>query len=518
MDKTTAILVALGILILFALVFKGAIFVKLWGFVFKTKSDSQHSNPGAVIRDAQAGGNITADDQIGRGAEISRAKAGGDITASSSAPSKPPPKAQPPGTPAGTGGDFISGAQAGHDIIQKRVEVEYHYHEATPCAPGDSSILQPSAAQDSGSNNAEQNAAHDVNELPVEYKHIEIRIKMTPEEFERMKKWICEGMQQTLGAQECTFRVTDVRRGSTIASIMMPSALAERAKSAMADENSELRKYLAGFESLTPFHQLPPPLPVYASAGRSAELAALCRSIRDRAKEGKPTAIVRAIEGMGGVGKTELAIAAAYELASDFPEAQIILQLAAHSTNPATPAQVRDDLLHKVHPDAKLPEDDGALWKLYQNIFRDDNGQPRRMLVILDDVADDDQVRALMPPPGCAVLITSRRALASCEPLHLTTFFRPEAIALLRSFRKDLTEADAGAVAELCGFLPVALQAAGGFLKCHASKPAAEYVAELRGDPLNRLHHEDAQFDVNVVFERSLRDMTAPQRAAFHRL
>ncbi|MFZ2642835.1 MAG: NB-ARC domain-containing protein, partial [Verrucomicrobiia bacterium] len=266
-----------------------------------------------------------------------------------------------------------------------------------------------------------------------------------------------------------------------------------------------------------PLHQLPSLTEHFT--GRGAELKTLCEGIRQRAKEGKPNAIVSAIEGLPGVGKTELAVAVAYELASDFPEAQIILRLAAHSTSPATPAQVRDDLLHMIHADAKLPEDDGALWKLYQNIFRnDDSGQRRRMLLILDDVSGDDQVRALLPPPGCAVLITSRRALASGESLRLTTFLPAEAIALLQLFRADLTEADAGAVAELCGFLAIALQAAGGFLKCHVAKPAAEYIDELRGDRLKRLHHEDAQFDVNGVFERSLRDMTEPQRAAFHRL
>ncbi|MBI5819219.1 MAG: DUF4062 domain-containing protein, partial [Verrucomicrobia bacterium] len=288
-----------------------------------------------------------------------------------------------------------------------------------------------------------------------------------------------------------------------------------------AQLTADLHKWLAKHPALAgksfqAIHQLPSLTEHFT--GRTAELKTLCKGIRQRAKEGKPTAIVSAIEGLGGVGKTELAVAVAYELAGDFPEAQIVLQLAAHSTSPATPAQVRDELLSKVHPDKKLPEDDRELWELYQKIFRDDNGQPRRMLVILDDVADDDQVRALMPPRGCAVLITSRRALESGESLHLTTFPRAEAIALLRSFRADLTEADAGAVAELCGFLAIALQAAGGFLKRHASKPATEYIAELRGDPLNRLHHTDAQFDVNGVFERSLRDMTAPQRAAFHRL
>ncbi|MFZ2644030.1 MAG: tetratricopeptide repeat protein, partial [Verrucomicrobiia bacterium] len=400
MDTTAnAILVALGLLILFALVFKGRISVSLLGMDFKTKSDSQRSNAGTSIRDAQAGGNITANDQTGRGAEISRAKAGGNITASSSAPLKPSPESPAPGTPAAAGTINASQIAAGGNVsitnIGQLVQLSQNY----------------------------------------------------------------------------------VR---------------------------------------SPLHQLPSLNEHFT--GRTAELKTLCEGIRQRVREGKPTAIVSAIEGLGGVGKTELAVAAAYMLVEDFPEAQIILQLAAHSTSPATPAQVRDDLLHMVHGDAKLPEDDGALWKLYQDIFREDNGQPRRMLVILDDVAGDNQVRALLPPPGCAVLITSRRALECGEPLRLTKFPRAEAIALLRSFRADLTEADAGAVAEQCGFLAIALQAAGGFLKRHVAKPAAEYIAELRNDRLKRLHHTDTQFDVNVVFERSLRDMTAPQRAAFHRL
>ena len=401
MYMTTAILIALVVLAAFVYFYRGKIIVSLLGLEFKVKRDKHDPPPtpkaGASIQDAQARGNIQADDRTGRGAEVKGAKAGGDIIVTRPPLGSLPKKVGPDHGAVSRGLAQLNDVHAGRDLIVNLGEL------------------------------AARSAA-----------------------------------------------------------------------------------YVRG-----PLHQLPSLTEHFT--GRAAELAALCSGIRQRATEGKPTAIVSTIEGMGGVGKTELAVAAAYALAGDFPNAQFILRLAAHSPCPATSSQVRDDLLRKIHPDMRLPEDDSALWELYQNIFRDRNG-PSRVLLILDDVSGDDQVRALMPQPGCAVIVTSRRALETGEPLRLNAFPHAEAIALLRQFCETLTDADAGAVADLCGDLPVALSAAGGFLKRHASKPPAEYIAELRGDRLTRLHHDDSAFDVNVVFERSLRDMTPPQRAAFHRL
>jgi len=116
------------------------------------------------------------------------------------------------------------------------------------------------------------------------------------------------------------------------------------------------------------------------------------------------------------------------------------------------------------------------------------------------------------------VIITSRRQLASGVPLHLAKLTRPESVLMLRAFRPALAEADADALARLCGDLPVALRVAGGFLKRHAAKPLPEYLAELRADPLARLRDKDESLDINILFAYSVRGLTDAQRAAFARI
>ena len=94
MDKTSAILLALVVLAVLAYFYRGSIRASLLGLKFEAKSDKPDPPPtpkaGASIQDAQARGNIRADDRTGRGAEVKGAKAGGDITASSAPPESPP--------------------------------------------------------------------------------------------------------------------------------------------------------------------------------------------------------------------------------------------------------------------------------------------------------------------------------------------------------------------------------------------------------------------------------------------
>ena len=262
-----------------------------------------------------------------------------------------------------------------------------------------------------------------------------------------------------------------------------------------------------------PLHQLPALTGHFT--GRLAELQSLCSSIRERVKEGQPAAVVSVITGTAGVGKTTLAVAAGYALAGDFPDAHIILRLASHSPSPAKPEQVRDDLLYSVHRAAKLSEDDRVLWKLYQNIFHEDNGQPRRALLILDDVSSVEQVHALLPPPGCAVIVTTRSRLKAGQSLPLSVLPRAGSTTLLRAFRESLTTDEADEAAELCGDRPVALNVAGAFLQRHSLKPAAEYIAELRAD---RQQKDDPGWEVNAVLGRSAHHLSPSQLAAFHRL
>lgn len=251
-------------------------------------------------------------------------------------------------------------------------------------------------------------------------------------------------------------------------------------------------------------HQLKAPPEHFT--GRAEKLAQVCAALR-----GGGAVAVSAVNGLGGVGKTALAIMAAHALRAEFPDMQLFIELRAHSPNPVTAEAARDGVLQAAHPEARLPESEAARWALYRALF-----EGQRALVVLDDAADDGQVEPLRPPPGSALLVTSRRKLRAGAALRLDRLPRAEAVGLLHAWAPRLTEAEAERLAGLCGDLPVALKAAGGYLKAYRAKPVAEYLAELEANRLQRLGNSDQPADdVNVVFEASERALAEPERRAW---
>jgi tetratricopeptide (TPR) repeat protein len=248
-------------------------------------------------------------------------------------------------------------------------------------------------------------------------------------------------------------------------------------------------------------HQLPS-IPEHFT-GRAEQIQTLCDSIRANAATGTANAITSSIQGMGGVGKTALAIVVAHALTEDFPDAQLLLALGAHSPNTLTPDQARDQVLRAFYPDARLPDDEATLWNLYRTALGG-----KRALLILDDARDDAHVQMLLPPAGCAAIITSRRSLETGEPLRLDVLPRPDAVALLRQLCPRLTDAEADGLAGLCGDLPVALRVAGGFLKRYRARKADDYIREVRADRAGKLN-------VNALFDFSYRALKKGERAAF---
>jgi len=179
--------------------------------------------------------------------------------------------------------------------------------------------------------------------------------------------------------------------------------------------------------------------------------------------------------------------------------------------------QVRDSVLVAINPESRLPDDEDACWRLYANLFHDAaSGKSLRALVVLDDAKDDEQVRLLSPPPGCALLVTSRQQLQTGQSFHLDRLPRAEAMALLQAYAPRLTDEQASHLAELCGDLPVALKTAGGYLKQYRSKPADEYLAELQQDRLRRLGNKSQpNEDVNLIFDYSYRALDVAERLAW---
>jgi len=240
--------------------------------------------------------------------------------------------------------------------------------------------------------------------------------------------------------------------------------------------------------------------------GRVEVLAELCAALREQAQVDGVVGL-SAVNGMGGVGKTALGTMAAYTVLADFPDMQLFIELRTHSPTPVSAAQARDSVLQAVYPQDELPKNNDALWHRYQNLFYGpQTGRLLRTLVILDDVADDEQVEKLAPPPGCALLVTSRRHLRTGKTLHLDRLHRPEAIDLLQRLAHRLSSSDAERLAVLCGDLPIALYVAAGYLKTHPSKSPDAYLSELEKAGLNDLYITDHAF-INLIFDYSFKQL-----------
>ena len=263
------------------------------------------------------------------------------------------------------------------------------------------------------------------------------------------------------------------------------------------------------------------PRDIASFTGRIGELRQLTAAVGEAASGGGVVSI-HAIGGMAGVGKTALAVHAAHRLAGDYPDGQYFLPLHGHTPGqqPVQPADALATLLltaglRASHIPADL-EARAGLWRAHVA------GQ--KILLVLDDATGHEQVRPLLPGvAGSLVLITSRRRLAALEDavaLSLDTLPPDEAAALLARLagRPDLESGPASQLAELCGYLPLALGLLGRQLFHHPAWTAADLAADLAAarDRLEVMQAENVS--VAAAFDLSYRDLGAAQQRLFRRL
>lgn len=231
--------------------------------------------------------------------------------------------------------------------------------------------------------------------------------------------------------------------------------------------------------------QLPREVPDFV--GRAGELAELTRW-RMAAGHGNASGalVISAVDGAGGMGKTSLAVRFARQVARDYPDGQLYVNLRGFDPQrqPVSVPEALGHLLWSLGAGGKAQDPDAQV-ALYRTLLSD-----KRMLILLDNAASAEQVRELLPgPSGSLVLITSRKRLTGlvvrdgARRLTLGLLSEAEALQLLRAAvgrdRIDAEPAEAAMLARLCGYLPLALRIAAEKISSDSEVSLHELVAAL---------------------------------------
>jgi DNA-binding SARP family transcriptional activator/tetratricopeptide (TPR) repeat protein len=277
------------------------------------------------------------------------------------------------------------------------------------------------------------------------------------------------------------------------------------------------------------------PAAVPGFAGRDAELRALSAMLLGAAQEpqavtatAETAAPVVTVSGTAGVGKTALAVHWARRHAAHSPGGQLYVNLRGFGPGDALPPAdaLRNFLDALGVPAAQVPASLGARQCLYRNLLAG-----RRVLVVLDNAGDPDQVRPLLPgSPGCLVIVTSRNELTGliaadgARAIVLDVLNGDEAhhvlASRLGSQRVAAEPGAAGELARLCARLPLALAVTAARAATRPGFTLAALAAELR-DTHGRLDAlttgEDAT-DVRAVFSWSYNQLSPPAARMFRLL
>jgi tetratricopeptide (TPR) repeat protein/transcriptional regulator with XRE-family HTH domain len=297
-------------------------------------------------------------------------------------------------------------------------------------------------------------------------------------------------------------------------------ALHERARMEIYGADRSRRHTYVLKPGLAAPHQLPPNIAHFT--GRAVELSRLRALVAQRRPR---TVVTLVIAGAPGMGKTALAVHLAHELAPDFPDAQLYVNL--HGYEPAQrlgPSQVLDRFLRALSGRAEvLPADLEEQAASFRGLL-----VGRRALLVLDNASSPEQVRPLIPATPSCVLITSRDLLAGmvategAQLLPLDVLAPGEALELLgRSAGAKRVKAEPDAAAEvvrLCGYLPLAVRIAGARLATRPAMRVATLVERL-ADERSRLTELSAgDVGVRASFAFSYQALSPGPARMFRRL
>ncbi|GGV29163.1 AfsR/SARP family transcriptional regulator [Streptomyces spectabilis] len=219
--------------------------------------------------------------------------------------------------------------------------------------------------------------------------------------------------------------------------------------------------------------------------GRDAAVDAILAVLDGDGEEQKHAVTVCTVSGTAGVGKTAVAVHVAHALGEAYPDGRLHVDLGAGST-PADPASVLADFLAALGtPSDRIPLGLEQRAALYRTLLAD-----RRVLLVLDNALDAEQIRPLLPgTAGCAVLVTCRSrdlALPGAHRFDLDVPPGSEALALLAAIvgpeRVNAEPEAARALVEACGRLPLAVRIAASRLDGRPGRSIASLEQRLQDE------------------------------------
>ncbi|MET7681097.1 BTAD domain-containing putative transcriptional regulator [Streptomyces sp. NPDC005423] len=272
--------------------------------------------------------------------------------------------------------------------------------------------------------------------------------------------------------------------------------------------------------------QLPADLPTFAGRGGELDRA---HALLNEGGRAPGTVLISAIGGMAGIGKTTLAVRWAHEIAGRFPDGQLYINLRGFDPTGSvvTPEEAIRTFLDAFGvPPLRIPAGLDAQAALYRSMLAQ-----RRVLILLDNARDTDQVRPLLPgSPGCVVIVTSRNQLPGlvagegAHPLTLDELTSAEAHDLLaRRLGTGRLAAEPQAADEIitrCARLPLALAMVAAHAAAHPGFPLSAIAEELRDShgSLDAFAGGDITTDVRAVFSWSYKALSAPAARLFRLL
>lgn len=305
---------------------------------------------------------------------------------------------------------------------------------------------------------------------------------------------------------------------------MRERALAERAATEADARGGSYRHHGQARERAVTPRQLPATPESFT--GRAAELAQLDRLLRDR--ETSTPVVISAVSGMGGIGKTALAVHWAHQARDNFRDGELYIDMQGYhpSGRPVTAETAMTQFLVALGVETgRIPLAIAEQAGLYRTLMAD-----RQMLVLLDNVRDVDQVRPLLPgSPYCRVLITSRSRLPGlavregAQRIALDILDLRDAVRLLRRMIGDRAIEQPGAtaaLANLCGLHPLALRIAAERI-AGGDGAIADAVVAL-SEPADRLSSlavpDDDSAAIRKVFSWSYQGLDESARRLFRLL